>query len=104
MPERRYVIEYTGEDEAHYRVVIERGRVIAFAVQYEAYIGEVWYRVVRYDTAHGYAHRDVLDAEGNTVRKEPLHLPYAEALQYAKNDIRTNWPRYREEFLRRMPR
>lgn len=85
----------------HTRIVTERGRVTDFAVQYEANIGGVWYNVVRYDGAHGYAHRDVLDAQGRTVRKEPLNLPYAEAVQYAREDIEENWPRYRREFLRR---
>jgi hypothetical protein len=28
--------------------------------------------VVRYDTAHGFAHRDILDPDGQTVRWEPM--------------------------------
>lgn len=62
MPERRFVVEFTTEDVMHLRFVTERGTVVEFAVQYEANIDGIWYRVLRYDSAHGYPHRDVLDA------------------------------------------
>ncbi|MDL1964286.1 MAG: hypothetical protein LWW98_08155 [Deltaproteobacteria bacterium] len=32
-----------------------------FRVQYETKINQIWYPVVRYDTAHGFAHRDLLN-------------------------------------------
>lgn len=40
----------------------ERGQILRFVVQLECQFVEdgEWIPVVRYDTAHGYAHRDVL--------------------------------------------
>jgi len=102
VPERGFVVEFTVANVMHLRFVTERGRVVEFAVQYEANVDGVWYRVMRYDSAHGYPHRDVLDPQGNTVQKEPVNLSYAEAFTFAYDDIEANWPRYREEFLRRM--
>lgn len=36
----------------------EHGRVLGFVVQLECLFNDEWYPVVRYDTAHGFAHRD----------------------------------------------
>ena len=75
-----------------------------FTVQYEAVIDGKTYPVVRYDCAHGFAHRDVLDHEGRNVDKWPVGgLSYKEALQYAIADLRANWRQYRADFERRMP-
>ena len=40
------------------------GKVTEFMVQYEIFVKEKWYEVVRYDTSHGYAHRDLMHADG----------------------------------------
>ena len=46
-----------------------RGTVSGSVLQYEAWIEERHRPVVRYDTAHGFPHRDLLDWEGMTVAK-----------------------------------
>jgi len=46
-------------------------RVVEFRVQYETKLGGEWYPVVRYDTAHGFAHRDLIDRHGRQ-RKAPI--------------------------------
>jgi hypothetical protein len=62
-----------------------------------------WAVVVRYDSAHGYAHRDLLDASGNNVDKLFLgpSTRYAEIVSAAIDDIKLNWPDYRRAFTRR---
>lgn len=40
------------------RIWLEAGRVRRFEVQYQTTIGGELLPVVRYDTAHGFAHRD----------------------------------------------
>ena len=63
-----------------------------------------WHEVVRYDTSHGYAHRDLIHADG---RKEKLELFFRDlniCLTYAENDLRANWKNYREKFLKEVAR
>ena len=54
--------------------------------------------MVRYDTAHGFAHRDLLNMYGE-VRKTPLfNQDYNDALAFAENDLKTNWLSYKRDF------
>ena len=71
-----------------------------FVVQYETLFEGKWVPVVRYDTAHGYAHKDLLNPDGT---KEKIFLGAAdlnEALTLADIDINENWERYKERYLR----
>jgi len=72
--------------------------VISFVVQLECWIGVRWYPVVRYDTAHGFAHCDIL-RPGGIQDKYPLPIrDFNEALTYAQQDIRANFRRYCARF------
>lgn len=78
----------------------EHNNIIEFVVQYELNIKNKWYPVVRYDTAHGFAHKDILSYTGN-VRKE--RLPFDDfnlALTFAEKDLKDNWQKYKEHFLK----
>lgn len=100
-----YDITLSLDDYIRVRIETARGLgVVDFTVQYEAIIDGTLYPVVRYDCAHGQAHRDTLDARGRNVEKLWLSqsLSYDDALQHALEDIRARWPQYREGFLRRM--
>jgi hypothetical protein len=83
------------------RIRAERGIVVRFSVQYETEIEGHTYPVVRYDTAHDYAHRDRLDRVGRNVEK--LYLGnasrYAEILDEAIAKIKTDWRRLLTEFV-----
>lgn len=97
-----------GGDTVRVRHTTERGWVLAFTVQYEAWIDEQYRLVVRYDTsntAHGRAHRDVLDWSGETVEQVwlPVDQTFNDALIEAERDLREDWERYREAFLKRRP-
>ena len=74
--------------------------MIDFVVQLEVNLRGEWKPAVRYDTAHGFAHRDIFHADGRT-EKVPLSVSdYNSALTFAESDLRTNWELYRERFLR----
>jgi hypothetical protein len=64
----------------------ERGKIVFFRVQYETKINLIWYPVVRYDTAHGFAHRDLLNFK---ERGRNNFLNYASQLQatFARSQI-----------------
>jgi hypothetical protein len=75
------------------------------ANQLECWIDGRWRPAVRYDTAHGGAHRDVLDWFGRVVRKDwmPTEVDYNDALRQAEADVIGRAEAYRAEFLRRKP-
>lgn len=84
------------------RISTERGRVLLFAVQYEASFGGRRLAVARYDSGHGVAHRDLLDRHGHNVDKRWFPgLPLDQALDYAIRDFKLNWRRHRSDFIRR---
>ena len=74
--------------------------IIEFAVQYELFIDGKWYPVVRYDTAHGFAHKDVLTFSGEITKYKLPFSDYNLALTFAEKDLKGNWLRYRENFLK----
>ena len=77
-----------------------KGRVISFSVQLEVRHKDVWHPVIRYDTAHGFAHRDFLHPDG-IIDKTPLFLQdYNEAIIFAENDLKDNWEFYRDKFMK----
>jgi hypothetical protein len=51
----------------HYHV--SNGReIVEFRIQLEILVDEEWYPVVRYDTAHGRPHRDILHPNGEQTK------------------------------------
>jgi hypothetical protein len=76
------------------------GKVTEFMVQYEILVRGKWRPVVRYDTSHGYAHRDLMHADGRKEKVELLLRNLNICLTYAENDLRANRKFYRERFLK----
>ena len=73
-------------------------------VQYETTIGERRVPVVRYDTAHGYAHRDQMFRDREPIKTRiGDRLTLDEALQFADEDVRLRWQTYRRQFMRNQP-
>jgi hypothetical protein len=79
---------------------LQRGRILRFVVQLECRFDDEWYPVVRYDTAHDFAHRDLLHPSGETEKTEMAIQDYNEALTFAINDLAANWQRYRRRYER----
>ena len=85
---------------ARVRFVKERERILAFAVQLECLFGDQWRPVVRYDTAHDFAHRDVMRPDGATEKTSLPFSDYNQALTFAHEDIKANWQIYRDRYQR----
>lgn len=69
-------------------------------VQYETYLKEHWFPVIRFDTAHGFAHLDIIHFKGKT-EKVPLGITnFNEALTFAQNEIRKEWQNHKRRFVR----
>ena len=86
------------------RIWLEGGRVRRFVVQYETTSDEQRVPVVRFDTAHGLAHRDQMFRDREPI-KTPLgdHLSLDEALQIADDEVQRHWRTYRSKFMRNLP-
>lgn len=93
-----YAVRIGPSDRYRHLHVQDRGRIIFFRIQYETRIGDTWYPVVRYDTSHGFAHRDMVSLKGE-VEKTPLfNQDYNDALTFAESDLKLNWVYYKKRF------
>jgi len=73
-------------------------RVLRFMAQLECRFNGEWEPVVRYDTAHGFAHRDMLHPSGKTDKIETAVRDYNEALTFAIHDLTDHWAKYRRRY------
>ena len=93
-----FTIRLSPKDRYRHSHIRRKSTIIFFRLQYETLIDKEWKAVVRYDTAHGFAHRDLLDKHSN-VQKTPLfNQDYNDALTFAENDLKTNWQSYKSSF------
>lgn len=100
MKESQFTVMLTSEDRYRHHHVRFRRDILGFVVQYETRLEGKWLPVVRYDTRHGFAHRDLLDKKGKK-RKTPMFTEdYSEALTFAEYDIQSNWRIYKQRFLK----
>ena len=103
MPDIEYEVQLDDSGMEWLRVPITTagGQVMTFTIQYETITHGERAQVVRCDNAHGFAHRDLIDRQGR-VTKHPLAGAPAPktALDTGVRDIRANWRRYRQNFLR----
>lgn len=76
----------------------EKGKVTAFVVQLEVFVNNQWREVIRYDSAHGFAHVDRYYLNGRKIKKK-LDLDLSEALTLADEDIKENWKAYQRAFI-----
>lgn len=97
--EVEYVIRIGSSDRYRHSHISAREKIVFFRVQYETKINNVWYPVVRYDTAHGFVHRDLLDIKGRAVKTPLFNQDYNDALTFAESDLKSNWEYYKKRFL-----
>ena len=82
-------------------IVTERGRVKKFVVQLEALFGKNWTPVARYDTAHGFAHLDILRNKGTREKIRMQEDDLNKALEIAFIDLLTNAEIYISQYTER---
>jgi hypothetical protein len=97
--ETKFTVMLTPEDRYRHRHARFRGNVLSFVVQYETRLEGKWLPVVRYDTEHGFAHRDLFDKKANKKKTPMFTEDYNEALTFAEYDIKSNWKIYKKAFL-----
>ena len=71
-----------------------------FLVQLETLIGESWTPVARYDTAHGFAHLDILLSKGTQEKVRLREADLNKALAIAFIDLVENAELYISRYLK----
>ncbi|MGI8406615.1 MAG: DUF7718 family protein [Thermomicrobiales bacterium] len=101
MPPPDWDINLDEESVIRVRVTMDRrSQILVFTAQLECYIGEVWRPIVRYDTAHGQAHIDLLNPKGVEYEKiwlgffEPYNIAFTRAIDELKETYREHKARY----------
>ena len=99
-PKRReYIIRLGAEDRYRHLHIRQKDTIVFFRVQYETFVKGTWFPVVRYDSAHGYAHRDLMDKRGRVTKTPLFNQDLNDALTFAESDLRANWVKYKKAFL-----
>jgi len=85
--EFRRLLDY--ENALRVQFESERGQIIRFVVQLECQFTDDgdWVVIVRYDTAHGYAHRDTMHPHKREEKEKMPIQDYNEAFTLAMADI-----------------
>lgn len=102
MQEIEYLIYLSADLTDRLRVCAQKEKdlILEFVVQYEALILEKWQPIVRYDTAHGFAHKDIIKLDGEVIKQPLFFDTYNLAFTYATIDLKANWNKYKEDFQR----
>lgn len=100
MQEIEYLIYLTAESTDRLRVYAqkEKGEILEFFVQYEAMISGEWQPIVRYDSAHGFSHKDIMRPKGAAIKQPLFFETYNLAFTFATLDLKANWMQYRDNF------
>lgn len=98
--EVKFKVMLTLEDRYRHHHVRIKKDIVSFVIQYETKVEGIWYPVVRYDTRHGFAHRDLLNKHGEKQKTPLFTQNYNEALLFAEYDIKSNWKIYKHQFVR----
>jgi len=101
MTKVEYVIRLGEFDRYRHLHIKERDKIAFFRIQYETKVKDKWCPVVRYDTAHGFAHRDLLNSKGEVVKTPLFNQSYNDALTFAESDLKSNWEYYKVRFMER---
>jgi len=90
-----------GSSHRHHHV--SNGKeIVEFRIQLEIFVDEEWYPVVRYDTAHGKPHRDILHPNGGQTKNWFEGYEVADVLTIGQKDIMENWLAYRKRVMKEL--
>jgi len=99
MPEKEWLVAF-GEFALFVQRETRNGDTVKFAVVLLAFLGGRWVDVTRYDTAHGYAHRDVQGLnEGLRGKLRLANVSFNQAFEYAIGDLKKNAEIYLADYL-----
>jgi len=81
------------------RLKLEKGEIIELVCLNESFINGKWNAIVRYDTAHGFFHRDVNgDQKKYSIEMDSLKV----AASFAEQDIKDRWKFYKNRYIKKL--
>lgn len=89
-------------DKVRVRFKKDWGRVLSFAVQYYALVKGQWRSIIRVDTVHGFAHKDIyhyLHGKKYTILLSENLRDYNNLLNESVRDIKQNFERIKRNYL-----
>jgi len=95
-------LDKSGYERLRVRLKIENGLLVDVVFQYESFIDNKWYPIVRYDCAHGYFHRDTLKPNGDKEKQLIQIDNLKDASRYAEQDLKDRWEWYKERFIKKL--
>lgn len=99
MPKKLFRMFLAGDAEVHVFFESVNGLIVQFVVKLIVQIGDDSCEVVRFDGGHGCPHKDILDTEGNVVRKVWYEfLDNKQALDLGIKDLKEHYESYIERF------
>ena len=99
MKHKKFVRHLDLDSRVRVSFQVDRGRIKQFVVQLETFLEAQWHPVIRYDTAHGFAHADLLHPDGKTEKVPMRSTDFNEALTLAQEDINHHWEQYLKNYL-----
>lgn len=102
MPQKDWLIWLDHSCRIECERITRGGKVVSFRLVLLADIAGTTHCVTRYDTAHGFAHQDILAFGGAVLEKIPMReADFTLAFQAAYHDVVENYERYMREYLKR---
>lgn len=96
---KEYVLNLSENSKAYVRFSTSDGTVAEFVVKLLYSDKRGWQEILRYDNGHDCPHKDILDLEGNVIRKVWYDfLDNGQALTMAIADIKDNYEVYIERY------
>lgn len=104
MKEKEFFIYLGARNKDRLRVHFktERGKIVDLLLQYETFLVGKWTEIVRYDCAHGFFHRDIINPNGSKEKKAIEIKNLNDAFTFARQDLEDKWEWYKENNLKKI--
>jgi len=97
--DKEYFLEIAEDTIIYVSFKTERGDVTEFVVKLLSELEGEWHEILRYDSGHGSPHKDILNTNGEVIRKVWYDfLDNGQALTMAITDIKDNFEFYKERY------
>jgi hypothetical protein len=99
--DKEYFLELGVDAVVYVYFTTEKGEIKDFVVKLLCESEGEWHEVLRYDSGHDCPHKDVLDIEGNVIRKIWYdYLDNSQALTMAITEIKESYEFYKERYIK----